>query len=104
MSKQNDGRVLTVRLTIQDGELADWLWDSIKGETRHGILVTAMADGDHIPKYQGYLDVLEDAQTLLQQCLHARQCNAPYGQTEKYPTVSELKAVLELIQEEVDKS
>lgn len=31
---------------------------------------------------------------IVKRCLHARQCNAPYGQTEKYPTVSEMQRAL----------
>ena len=30
----------------------------------------------------------------LAQCLHARKCNAPWGQTEKLPSVSELQEAL----------
>lgn len=31
---------------------------------------------------------------IVEQCLHARQCNAPYGQTEKYPSVTQFKEAL----------
>lgn len=45
---------------------------------------------------EGIEDVsaLAEMRELLKQCLHARQCNAPWGQTEKYPTVAEFKRVL----------
>lgn len=36
----------------------------------------------------------EKLREIVKQCLHARQCNAPYGQTEKYPSVEQFRAAL----------
>lgn len=41
----------------------------------------------------------EKAKETLKKCLHARQCNAPWGQTEKYPSVEEFKRVLSELEE-----
>lgn len=46
------------------------------------------------------MERLRVAEKIIIHSLHARECNAPYGQTEKYPSMSAYRRALEIIRGE----
>lgn len=44
----NLGRILTIRVKITDPEAAKWIWDAHMHGSRHGVEVSAIAEGDRL--------------------------------------------------------